>query len=95
MKRAQLILAKGKEKLIERHHPWIFSGAIAKRLGNPMEGDLVDVVDGNGRWLCVGHFQNESIMVKVLSFEEREIDADFWKRRLQVAIDYRRRFGFF
>lgn len=95
MKRAQLILAKGKEKSLERHHPWIFSGAIAKHIGKPKEGDLVDVIDGSGHWLCVGHYQNESIMVKVLSYEEREIDEVFWIKRLAVAIDYRKRLGFF
>lgn len=93
MARPRLYLAPGKEKSLERHHPWIFSGAIRRTEGNPREGDLVDVVSPQGDWLCVGHYQEETIRVKVLSFESPDIDESFWRKRLQSAIDYRRRLG--
>lgn len=93
MNRPQLILAPGKEKSLQRHHPWIFSGAIRKTNGKPEEGDLVDVLDSNGNWMCAGHYQKESIAVKVLSFESPSIDQDFWRQRVQTAVDYRRRMG--
>ena len=93
MSRPQLILLPGKEKSLQRHHPWIFSGAIRKKIGHPQEGDLVDVMAPDGSWLCVGHYQEESIMVKVLSFETSEIDTSFWRSRLASAIAYRQRLG--
>lgn len=93
--RPQLILAPGKDKAVMRRHPWIFSGAVRKKVGTPQEGDLVDVYSSDGRWLAVGHYQEESIMVKVLSFDTQSIDRAFFKDRLQWAVDYRRRFGFF
>lgn len=93
MNRPQLILAPGKEKFIERHHPWIFSGAIRKTIGHPEEGDLVDVVSSDNRWLAVGHYQKESIIVKVLSYDTPEIDDAWWKNRLSQAIAYRERLG--
>jgi len=95
MKHPQLIIAPGKEKAILRRHPWIFSGAVKRIDGEPQEGDLVDVVDAHGQWLAVGHYQNESIICKVLSFDTPDIDNTFFRQRLLSAIDYRRRLGFF
>ena len=33
-------------------------------------------------------------MVRILSFEKEEIDADFWQRKIKNALDYRQRLGF-
>ncbi len=95
MKRPQLIIAPGKEKAILRRHPWIFSGAVKRIVGDPQEGDLVDVVDARGQWLAAGHYQDESIICKVLSFDTPDIDGNFFRQRIQSAIGYRIRLGFF
>ena len=86
-----LHLAPGKEKAVLRHHPWIFSGAVRRTEGSPQPGDLVDVYSSNGQWLAVGHYQDDTIVCKVLSFQTDSIDEGFFRRRLQSAIDYRRR----
>jgi len=95
MARPQLILAPGKDKALGRRHPWIFSGAVRKTIGKPQEGDIVDVMSPDGKWLATGHYQNDSIICKVLSFDTPTIDEIFWKERLQWAITYRQRLGFF
>lgn len=95
MKRPQLIIAPGKEKALLRRHPWIFSGAVKRIVGEPQEGDLVDVVDARGQWMATGHYQDESIICKVLTFDTPEVDEAFFRRRLQSAIAYRERLGFF
>ena len=95
MKRPQLIIASGKEKAILRRHPWIFSGAVKRIEGDPQEGDLVDVVDAHGQWMATGHYQHESIICKVLSFDTPLVDDDFFRQRLRSAVDYRRRMGLF
>ena len=95
MKRAQLIISAGKEKALLRRHPWVFSGAVKRVVGNPEEGDLVDVCLPDGRWAAVGHYQNDSIVCKVLSFDTPEVDAAFFRARLLSAIQYRERLGFF
>ena len=92
--RPRLILHKGKEKALLRRHPWIFSGAVARTQGNPQEGDLADVFAADGAWMAVGHYQNDSIVLKVLSFDSPEIDEKFWKERLRQAIAYRKAMGF-
>ncbi len=93
--RPRLLLASGKEKSLDRRHPWIFSGAIRRVEGSPEEGDVVDVFDHAGTWRAVGHYQDDSIMVKVLDFDRAEVDEAFWRRRLAAAIDYRKQLGFF
>ena len=95
MTRPQLIIAAGKEKALMRRHPWIFSGAVKRMMGCPQEGDLVDVCTANGQWVATGHYQNDSIVCKVLSFDTPDIDRDFFRQRLQSAIAYRERLGFF
>ena len=98
MKRPQLIIAPGKEKALLRRHPWIFSGAVKRIDGEPQEGDMVDVVDARGQWLAVGHYQNESIICKVLSFDADEATLpveELLRRRIHSAVNYRVVLGFF
>jgi len=97
--RPSLILAPGKDKAVLRRHPWIFSGAVRKHVGSPKEGEIVDVYGSDGKWLAAGHFQDESIICKVLSFDTPDVDPeahpDFWRERVHQAVEYRRRLGFF
>ena len=95
MTRPQLILASGKDKALLRRHPWLFSGAVRRIVGEPQEGDLVDVTAADGQWMAVGHYQNESIICKVLSFDTPDVDEDFFRRRIASAVAYRQRLGFF
>lgn len=94
MNRPRLIIAPGKDKAILRRHPWIFSGAVRRKEGNPEEGDLVDVYSADGQWLATGHYQNETIICKVLSFDSPKVDDGFFRSRIESAINYRKRMGF-
>ncbi|MEZ4590280.1 MAG: class I SAM-dependent methyltransferase [Chloroflexota bacterium] len=84
---AQLILKRGREKSVLNRHPWLFSGAIDRVEGEPQPGDLVQVLDGNGRFLSTGYFNPHSqIRVRLLSWHvDEQIDAGFWNGRLQQA----------
>ena len=86
----KLYLKPGKEESLKRFHPWVFSGAIAKVEGEPEEGEVVDVYTSKKEFIACGHFQIGSIAVRVLTFRQEEINRDFWKRRLEVALDLRR-----
>ena len=86
----KLYLKPGKEESLKRFHPWVFSGAIAKVEGEPDEGEVVDVYTSKKEFIACGHFQIGSIAVRVLTFKQEEINRDFWKRRLEVALDLRR-----
>lgn len=89
----QITLRPGKEQSVKRIHPWIFSGAIAKISGEPEEGDLVHVYSAEKEFLAVGHYQKSSIAVRILSFEDIEINQEFWNERIDSAFNYRKQLG--
>ena len=88
-----LILRKGKEESLKRFHPWIFSGAVHHIEGEPAEGDIVEVLNSEGRFVALGHWQVGSIAVRVLTFNRQKIDVEFWKKRLATALDVRKSIG--
>jgi hypothetical protein len=89
----KIVLKKGKEESLLRKHPWVFSGAILKLDKTLEEGELVQVYTHNGNFIGVGHFQIGSITVRILSFSDVPIDADFWQSRLKAAWAVREAIG--
>ena len=82
----KLSLKKGKESSVLRKHPWVFSGAIQNYNSRNVDGSLAELNDSSGNFLAIGHFQNHgSIALRILSFENRIIDQDFWRERLSNA----------
>lgn len=88
-----IYLKKGKEESLKRFHPWVFSGALNKIDEGINEGDIVRVFSNTGDFLAVGHFQIGSIAVRVLSFEDIEINGKFWEERLASALEARKAIG--
>ena len=78
-----------KEESLLRFHPWVFSGAIQRFEGNPAEGDLVEVMDSHRNFLGIGHYQIGSIAVRIVSFEKKEINDDFWMNKILQAYKLR------
>ena len=93
MEHVKIVLKSGKDQSVLRYHPWVFSGAIKKIYGNPVEGDVVDVFDNKDTFLAVGHYQPGSIAVRILSFEKITPDSNFFRERIISAIQYRRSLG--
>ena len=86
-------LKKGKEESLKRFHPWVFSGAVQHIDEGIEEGDTVRVVTSQGQFIAVGHYQIGSISVRVLSFQDRAIDASYWEERISSALTMRQRIG--
>lgn len=89
----KIILKAGKDKSVFRYHPWIFSGAIARTEGDLREGDAVKVYNPDNRFLAIGHYQIGSIAVRILSFEDTEINFAFWKNKIARAYEMRCKLG--
>lgn len=89
----KIYLKHGKEESLLRFHPWIFSGAIHHADDGIEDGEIVKVITSDGNFIAVGHYQTGSIMVRVLSFRDILIDHDFWKARLDAALQMRLRIG--
>ena len=92
-KMKQIYLKRGKEESLLRFHPWVFSGAILHIDEGISEGDVVRVVNDQGNFIAVGHYQAGSIAVRVLSFVDESIDDAFWARRLSSALHVRQAIG--
>lgn len=91
----QAILLDGKEKSLSRRHPWLFSGALKSVEKGVQEGDMVRVFSNKGDFLCVGLWQSGSIAIKILSFEDVEVNYGFMVERVRKAVELRRLCGLF
>ena len=84
-------LREGKERSLQRRHPWVFEGSIAK--GAADAGETVRVEAADGSFLAWGAYSPASmIRVRAWSFVETErIDRAFFERRVATAIALRQR----
>ncbi len=89
----RIILHKGKEKSLLRFHPWVFSGAVAKMDRGIVNGEIVEVCDHSGAFLALGHYHDNSIAVRVFSFEPVTPDYNFWRDKLLRAFRFRQSIG--
>jgi len=85
-------LKKGRDKSVNRKHPWIFSGAIdsVKNISN--NGETVEIISSDGKLLGCGSYSSHSqISVRVLSFNPTDIiDKDFFQQRIENAVEFRK-----
>jgi 23S rRNA (cytosine1962-C5)-methyltransferase len=85
---AELILKPGKERSLQRRHPWIYDTAIARTKGSPGSGETVAVRSHDGQWLAWAAYSPASTLrARCWSFDERErIDADWLATRVHQAV---------
>ena len=89
----KVLLNPGKDESLKRFHPWVFSGAIKKTLGEAGDGDIVEVQSSKGDYLGTGHYAKGSITVRVFSFDKTYTEQRFWKTKIQKAYNYRKQLG--
>ena len=87
-------LKKGKDRAVRNFHPWIFSGALGRVSDKIQSGDLVDVYAFEGDFVGRGYYGTSSIAVRLISFEQEDINPEFWKRQLSKALQLRKSLGF-
>ncbi|CAM4184416.1 23S rRNA (cytosine1962-C5)-methyltransferase [Pedobacter westerhofensis] len=83
-----VILKKGKEKAALQKHPWIFSGAIDKVKGSPLNGEVVKVLAADKSFLAYGYYNSDSrVAVRLLEWdEEKTIGKDWYHSKLKQSI---------
>ncbi|WP_367864932.1 class I SAM-dependent rRNA methyltransferase [Pedobacter sp. WC2423] len=83
-----VVLKKGKEKAVHQKHPWVFSGAIDKVKGNPLNGEVIKVLAADQSFLAYGYYNGQSrVAVRLLEWEEDNIiDKAWYEVRLKDAI---------
>jgi 23S rRNA (cytosine1962-C5)-methyltransferase len=83
-----LVLAPGRERSLERRHPWVFNGSVAEVLGGPGPGEPVAVRAADGRFLAWAAYSPASqISARACSWvEDERIDEAFLERRVHRAV---------
>ncbi|MCG5055585.1 MAG: class I SAM-dependent rRNA methyltransferase [Myxococcales bacterium] len=90
----RVILRKGRARPLWFGHPWVYANAVEKVEGTPEPGDVVSLVDGDGRFIGQGLWNPRSqIPVRVLTRDDEALDAAFFVRRLQEAQSRRAAIG--
>ncbi len=90
MKEIKVVLKPEREKPVEGRHPWIFSGAIDLIDEDFQPGDIVRVHSARGQFLGKGYLDPRSeIAVRMLTYEDESIDRDFFRRRIEKALELR------
>ncbi len=86
-----LVLKTGREKSLKRRHPWVFSGAIEKVIGEPQSGETVLVRSAEGTPLGLAAYSASSqIRGRVWTFDSAtRIDAAFLRGRVKAALELR------
>ena len=76
---------------VRKHHPWIFSGALAGPVEGVAVGETVEVADADGELLGYGSYSPASqIRVRMLSFDPKVVpDAKFIEGLVASAVGRR------
>jgi len=83
-----LVLNPGRERSLARRHPWVFSGAVGRVVGQPERGATVAVRSAEGAFLAWAAYSPSSqIRARVWSWDEQtSVDDAFLRERVAAAI---------
>ncbi len=85
-----LRLKPGKEALLSKRHPWIFSGAAA----GPASAPAVRVADDSGNVLGVGTASaTNPLSARIFRFDDGPLDEAFFRARFESALALRKVLG--
>lgn len=94
MERVKAVLKKERKKRTEGGHPWVFASEIERMDGEGRPGQLVDVVNHQGRYLATGYWNPQSqITVRIVGYRPIEtMDEAFFADRFRQCAQHRDRF---
>lgn len=87
-----LRLRPNKHMTFVARHPWVLAKSLDEPETRPGDGEVVDVVAANGRFVARGIYNSKShIRARLYSWNPDEpLDDSFWARRLDSALQLRR-----
>lgn len=75
-------------------HDWVHDNEVLKVTGAPKDGDVVGLKDQRDRFLGSAIYNSRSkIPARRFSRQRQDLDADFFRRRLAMASEYRDKLG--
>ena len=90
----RIIIREGKEKQLEKHHPWVFTGAIEEVSPVFRMADWAEVYTHSGSFIAKGWYDEKShIVLHLLTWDrEEECDDDFVSSLVKKSIMRRKSF---
>jgi len=86
----KIVLKKAGIEKIKALNPWIYNQEIKEISKSVKDGDIVKAYSPNGKFLAIGYINTKSkITFRVLSFEEINIDKDFFYKNIEEAYQKR------
>ena len=88
------MIKEGKEKALRRHHPWVFSGAIASVEPAFTEAGWAEAVTESGAFIAYGWYDEKShIILRLMSWDRKRTPGDGMIRSLvREAVERRKSF---
>jgi 23S rRNA (cytosine1962-C5)-methyltransferase len=73
-------------------HDWVFASEVLKVFGKPSDGDVISLKDGRDHPIGSAIYNSKSqIVARRFSRRKQDLDLDFFKRRIEQAVEYRQR----
>lgn len=89
-----MVLRQGRARPLWFGHPWVYANAVERVDGSPSPGQVVSLVDHDGRFIGRGFYNPRSqIPVRLVTREDEAIDAAFIRARIARARAVRARLG--
>ncbi len=94
--KASVVLKPRKARPFYARHPWVLDSAIARVEGEPADGDVVDLLGNDRRFIARGIINRHSrIRVRLYTWDSGEpLDEAFFRRRLSQAFTLRQQIGY-
>ncbi|MBR4235786.1 MAG: class I SAM-dependent rRNA methyltransferase [Clostridia bacterium] len=90
---AKAILRPTREARVRSGHPWVFASDIEKVAGKFEAGDVVNVESSKNTFLGKAFYNpNSQIALRMLTYRDEPVDAEFFRRRIETAWEYRKAF---
>jgi 23S rRNA (cytosine1962-C5)-methyltransferase len=91
---ARVILRQGRARPLWFGHPWVYANAVERVEGDAAAGDVVSLVDHDGRFIGRGFWNPRSqIPVRLCTRADEAVDAAFLRGRIARAKAARQRLG--
>jgi 23S rRNA (cytosine1962-C5)-methyltransferase len=88
---ASVLLKPGKERSLQRRHPWVYASAVANVMGDPGNGALVAVRGSDRRFLAwAAYSPGSAIRARCWSYNEADVIDEGWlAARVTAAVQRR------
>jgi 23S rRNA (cytosine1962-C5)-methyltransferase len=85
------VLKPRKAQPLFGRHPWVFEGAVQYVDGACADGDVVDVLTDQGKFVARGMINTRSkLVVRLYAWDaEQPLDEEFWRAAVQRAVQLR------